>query len=79
MPHKPDALAQLFAEALKISSQQIIDSMAFGETPGWDSLAHIHLMEELERRYGVTIGDEELLELTTVARVRDYLDKLARP
>lgn len=77
MGDRVGAVEQIFAEALKLPPGQIADSMAFGETAGWDSLTHIHLMEELERRYGVIIGDEELLDLTTVAKVREYVRKAA--
>lgn len=77
MVEKNDAIGRMFGEALNLPPEQVADSMAFGETPGWDSLTHIHLMEELERRYGVSIGDEELLELTTVAKVRGYVRRVA--
>lgn len=39
----------------------------------WDSLAHVSLVEALEEHFNVQFTAEQMLDMTTVARIRDAL------
>jgi acyl carrier protein len=42
-------------------------------TRKWDSLRQIMLMTELETQYGFELSDQQMLETTSVAKIRALL------
>jgi acyl carrier protein len=67
---------ELIATTLKVSRSTVTDALSFGDHAAWDSLTHIKLIEAIEQAYGVTIGDEEMLELTSVQAIREFVEKV---
>ncbi|GAA3105080.1 MULTISPECIES: acyl carrier protein [Nonomuraea] len=43
---------------------------------GYDSLALLELCSQVERRYGVQISDEAVLDMPTPAKAVDYVNSL---
>ena len=68
-----DKLDQLIADTLKILPEEVNDDLAYGALPGWDSLAHVSLMLQLEAEYDIEIDEDTMVELTSVAAIRDYV------
>lgn len=68
-----DRLRQLIAESLQIDADRLSDDLGFNSAPNWDSLNHINLMLLLEDTFELTISDEELVSLTTVGAIREFL------
>jgi citrate synthase len=66
-------VSDLIAEQLKVPVARVRDDLAFGAIPEWDSLNHVNLMLELERVYGIPIGDEEMVDLISVRAIRQFL------
>jgi citrate synthase len=71
-------LEQVVATALGVPVGAVTDELEFNGVPEWDSLNHVNLMLELERVYRVEIGEEQMVELSSVAAIRDFLGR-ARP
>jgi len=69
----PVALEQVVAGVLNIPIGSITDNLEFNGVPEWDSLNHVNLMLELEQVYGVAIGEEEMVDLTTIRAIRLFL------
>jgi acyl carrier protein len=67
------ALEEVVAGVLNIPVGSVTNDLEFNGVPEWDSLNHVNLMLELERVYGVAIGDDEMVDLTTVAAIRQFL------
>lgn len=42
----------------------------------WDSVAHLQLIVELEQEFGVSIGNEDVLLMTSYPAIRDVLQRL---
>ena len=40
---------------------------------GWDSLGHLMVVVELEQQFGIQISPEQGEELTSVARIEEFL------
>jgi acyl carrier protein len=72
-----DKLDQLIADSLKIAPEDVTDDLAYGSLPGWDSLAHVSLMLQLEAEYDVEIDEDTMVELTSVAAIRDFVQGVA--
>ena len=47
--------------------------LAYESIPEWDSLNHVNLMLALEQRTGRSIDEDTMVELTTVAAIREFV------
>jgi len=54
-------------------SGAVTDDTGPAEVPGWDSLAHLSIMEELEMRFQVRFTMDEMVRMTSVQAIRDAL------
>ena len=66
-------LTSLIAATLGIPEQQVRDDLAFGDIPQWDSLNHVNLMMALEGEADVAIGEDLMVELSTVQAIREFI------
>lgn len=67
---------QIVAQALKISIDQLNDDSAYGETPNWDSLNHVAIINELETNYGIQIPDSEIENYLTMKAIIQLFEKI---
>jgi acyl carrier protein len=68
-----DALLILIAGTLGIDPAEVTERSDMSNTRKWDSLRQIMLMTELETHFGFELSDEEMLETTSVAKIRSML------
>ena len=68
-----DGLLALIAATLGIAPSAVNELSDISNTPKWDSLRQIMLMSELETHYGLELSDQEMLESTSVAKIRKLL------
>jgi acyl carrier protein len=66
-------LKEVVANALRIEPEAVTDDIGFGKTPEWDSLNHVTLMMSLESEFGVTVTDDEVVELTDLPAIERFL------
>lgn len=69
-------LQEVVASALQLSPDALTDDLAFNSTPTWDSMNHIALILALEEAYGVMISDDDVVQLTTIGAISDFVDRL---
>jgi len=67
---------EIVSEVLNISIDQINDDSAYGETPNWDSLNHIDIINELETNYEIQIPDSEIENYMTIKAIIQLYEKL---
>ena len=68
-----DMLLALIAGTLGIDPAEVTEGSDMSNTRKWDSLRQIMLMTELETQYGVELSDREMLETTSVVKIRALL------
>jgi acyl carrier protein len=68
-----DTLITLIAGTLGIDPASLTEASDMSNTRKWDSLRQIMLMTELETKYGFELSDREMLETTSVAKIRSLL------
>ena len=73
-----DELQPIFREALDNPAIVVTRSSSAAETPNWDSLAHIQIIQMVERRFAVRFGLGELQDLKTVGDLVDLTMKKAQ-
>lgn len=68
-----DTLLTLIAGTLGIEPTEVTDGSDMSNTRKWDSLPQIMLMTELEVHFGIELSDQQILETTSVAKIRALL------
>jgi acyl carrier protein len=69
-------LKTILAKVLLIDESKISDEMSRKTVKEWDSMAHLMLVSELESAFEVTMDDEDIMEIQTVADIKKTLQKL---
>jgi acyl carrier protein len=67
---------ELVAKALEINVEQLNENSAYGETPNWDSLNHVSIINALEANYGVQIPDSEIENYLTMKNIIQLYEKM---
>lgn len=63
----------IIAKTLHISEDQVKDDLSYQSIPEWNSLNHVALMMALENALGKFINQKLLMELTSVAAIKQYV------
>ncbi len=64
-------LQRILCDVLKIEDITFADSIESVDL--WDSMMHMEIMVALEKNYPVRIEPEEIIELTSVMAIQEYL------
>jgi acyl carrier protein len=68
-----EMLDTTFREALGMSDGASPDGAAYGRTEGWDSVGHMQLIVGLEAAFGISVGAEDVFEMSSYEAVRRIL------
>lgn len=68
-------LKTILAKILLIDESKISDEMSRNKVKEWDSMAHLMLISELESTFEVTLDDDDIMEIQTVADIKNALKK----
>lgn len=75
-----DRVRAILAHQFGARPDQITRDTVALDVDGWDSVSHVHVMLEIERRFGVKIPDDRVLSMDNVGDLVDILtDLTARP
>lgn len=61
-----EALTELFREVLDDETIVLTPETTAADVPGWDSMNHITIVVEAERRFGIKVRTAEIEELRNV-------------
>ena len=73
-----EKIQAMLAEALNLPLEKVTPDAKIVDDLGADSLDLVELLSQLEDEYGITIPDEEVESLVTVADVAAELEKLTK-
>ncbi len=73
-----EKIQAMLAEALNIPVEKVTPDAKIVDDLGADSLDLVELLSQLEDEYGITIPDDEVENLVTVADVAAELEKLTK-
>ena len=71
-----EKLKDILSKVLLIDKQQISDELSRKTVKEWDSMAHLMIVSEIESVFDVTMEDEDIMEIQTVADIKKTLEKL---
>ncbi len=66
------------AETLGLDPAQIPDNAEMNSLEKWDSLGQIELMLALEMKFGVTMSTQDVLDLTTLEAIEQFIGERTR-
>ena len=73
-----EKIQSMLAEALNLPLEKVTPDAKIVDDLGADSLDLVELLSQLEDEYGITIPDDEVENLVTVADVAAELEKLTK-
>ena len=62
-------------KALKLRAEDYRPNLRIGDVDQWDSVAHLDLMSEIEREFGVRFDLDQMTALTSLPELVDWLEK----
>lgn len=70
-----EAIVGAFAVVFRLAPEQVTDELSPDTFDDWDSLSHLRLVSALEERLSLTFGNDEIMDMVSVAGVRDVLSR----
>ena len=68
-----EQIQAVFLAELGIPAEDFSPALAYGAIPEWDSASHMVIITALEERFEIMFDSDELVELSTVARIEQAL------
>ena len=69
-----DKVKELIAQQLNIDVSKITPASRIVEDLGADSLDTVEMLMTMEEEFGITIPDEDAMQLKTIKNIVDYID-----
>jgi acyl carrier protein len=66
---------ECIVKALNLRSGEYRPDLKIGDVEQWDSVAHLDVMSEIEREFGVRFDLDEITALTSLPELLSRLDK----
>ncbi len=70
-----DQLKNAFVVALGISPESNFDGLTYSVTPGWDSVAHMNLVAEIENTFNIMFATEDVIDMSSFAKAKEIVSK----
>lgn len=70
-----DKLKTAFINALGVASDADFEAMAYGRTAGWDSVAHMSLINEIEVAFDIMLSTDDVIGMDCFAKARDIVTR----
>ncbi len=67
---------ELVAKTLELNIDQLNEDSGYGETPNWDSLNHVAIINEIEVNYEIKIPDSEIENYLTMKAIIELYEKI---
>jgi acyl carrier protein len=73
------AVKGIFNEILVLDAPIDWARVRYQETPGWDSLAHMAIVGEMEDRFGIMLDTDDVLDMSSYDKALEILSKYGVP
>jgi acyl carrier protein len=68
-------VASLVAAIVRVDPRLIAMTSGVGTVGNWDSLCQLSVLAALEQEFSIQIEPDEAVELTTVGRICEFIDR----
>ncbi len=70
-----DVVKKVFADLLDLSESVDWSSVKYQEVPGWDSVAHMAIVAELEDQLEIMFDIDDIIDMSSVPATIDIIKK----
>jgi len=70
-----EQLKNAFVVALGINPEADSDGLAYAVTEGWDSVAHMNLVAEIENTFNIMFATEDVIDMSSFAKAKEIVSK----
>jgi acyl carrier protein len=70
-----EKLQGAFVNIIGVAPDANFDAMAYGDTVGWDSVAHMALVSEIELAFDVMLETDDVIALSSFGKAKEILGK----
>ena len=67
-------LKKIMSNIFEIPEEKITDETSIENVEKWDSLNHINLILSIEEQFGITISEEEMVEMPSFLKIKKILN-----
>ncbi|HEV7985040.1 MAG TPA: acyl carrier protein [Steroidobacteraceae bacterium] len=61
--------------SLRLRSGEYRPDLRIGDVEQWDSVAHLDVLSDLEKEFGVRFGLDDMATLTSLPELRNWLER----
>jgi acyl carrier protein len=70
-----EKLQEAFSTALALPNGLDYEALAYGQVEGWDSVAHLNLVAEIESKFDIMLATEDVIDLSSFPKAKEILGK----
>jgi len=75
MATKLDRLKTAFSDSLGVASDVKFDDLAYAKSAGWDSVAHMKLVSEIENAFDIMLDTDDVIGMSSFPVAKDIVTK----
>jgi acyl carrier protein len=68
-------LQSAFVSAIGVSPNTDFDKVVYGQTNGWDSIAHMTLVNEIESSFDIMLDTDDVIDMSSFSKAKEILGK----
>jgi acyl carrier protein len=73
MEYSKNSLKQIFSSVLNITNEVNIETIKIGSPQKWDSINHIRIILEIQKKFKIKIPNSKFSELNSFNKIENYL------
>jgi acyl carrier protein len=70
-----EKLQAAFVSAIGVPAAANFEELAYGQTSGWDSVAHMTLVNEIETSFDIMLDTNDVIGMSSFIKAREILGK----
>ena len=70
-----EKLQSAFVTAIGVPPASEFDKLAYGQTTGWDSVAHMTLVNEIETAFDIMLDTDDVIDMSSFTKAKEILGK----
>ena len=70
-----EKLQAAFVSSIGVPENVEFNKLAYGETSGWDSIAHMKLINEIESGFDIMLDTDDVINMSSFPKAKEILAK----
>jgi acyl carrier protein len=70
-----EKLKNAFVNVLGVGPEDDFESMAYGQTAGWDSVAHMALIAEIENAFDIMLPTDDVIGMSSFGKAKEIVSR----